>query len=73
MDNARKTKEERTGGDLTALELIKTETSIIRTTQQEAFSEEMKALTLGKPLPVKSPLIRHTPNLTEEVLFIYFI
>ena len=68
VENARKTKEDRIGGELTTLELINTEVAIIRTTQQEAFPEEMKALRLGKPLPVKSPLIRHTPNLTEGVL-----
>ena len=68
VENARKTKEDRIGGELTTLEVIDTEVAIIRTTQQEALPEEMKALRLGKPLPVKSPLIRHTPNLTEGVL-----
>ena len=68
VENARKTKEDRIGGELTTLKLINTEVAFIRTTRQEAFPEEMKALRLGKPLPVKSPLVRHTPNLTEGVL-----
>ena len=66
VENAGRTKEERIGGELSTLELINTEIVIIRLTQQEAFPEEMKALTLGKSLPVKSPLIRHTPNLTAK-------
>ena len=68
MENARKTKEERTGGKLTTLELINTEVAIIHMTQQEAFPEEIKALTLDKSFPVKSALIRHTLNLTKGVL-----
>ena len=68
VENTRKMKEDRIEGELTTLELINTKVAIIRTTQQEAFPEEMKALRLGKPLLVKSPLIHRTPNLTEGVL-----
>jgi hypothetical protein len=69
VDNARKTKDERNNGrELTPTELAKTEINIIRTAQQESFPEEMKAIGRGNNLPVKSPKIRHTPVLTEEVL-----
>ena len=55
-------------GPLTAEELIDAETHIVLRSQQEAFPEELAALSRGKPLPTASSLVELTPAIDRDGL-----
>ena len=55
-------------GPLTAEELINAETQILLRSQQEAFPDELEALSRGKPLSTASSLVQLTPAIDSAGL-----
>ena len=66
--NCRSPADQREFGELTPAELSRTETNIIREAQNEAFSDEVAALSRSPPLPRKSTLLPCTPILINRIL-----
>ena len=66
--NCRSPADQREFGELTPAELSSTETDIIREAQNEAFSDEVAALSRSQPLPRKSTLLPCTPILINRIL-----
>ena len=68
IDNYRKSIEQRDTGELTRDELKRTEEKIISEAQNDAFSEEIKALANEKELPRKSSILPFTPMVIDGPL-----
>ena len=66
--NCRSPTDQREFGELTPAELSSTETDIIKEAQNEAFSDEVAALSRSQPLPRKSTLLPCTPILIDRIL-----
>ena len=61
-----KTNEKQTSAVLLPDEIRDAEQEVVQLCQREAFSEENKAVTSGRPLPRKSQLLKLNPMLDED-------
>ncbi|XP_067036333.1 uncharacterized protein [Acropora muricata] len=68
IDNCRKSIEQRATGEITREELKRTEEKVISEAQNDAFSEDIKALASGKKLPRKSSILPSTPMVIDDLL-----
>ena len=68
IDNCRKSIEQRATGEVTRDELKRTEEKVISEAQNDAFSEDIKALASGKELPRKSYILPFTPMVIDGLL-----
>ena len=66
--NCCKPANQREFGELTPAELSSAETDMIREAQNEAFGDEIMALSRSQPLPQKSTLLPCTPILINKIL-----
>jgi hypothetical protein len=68
INNCRKSREERTHGELTADEVRSTEEKIIQKAQYESYPDEIEALKQNRNLPKKSSILTLTPILMDGLL-----
>ena len=66
--NCRRPANQREFGELTPAELSSAETDMIRGAQNEAFGDEIAALSRSQPLPRKSTMLPCTPILINKIL-----
>ncbi|CAB3981676.1 Hypothetical predicted protein, partial [Paramuricea clavata] len=65
INNCRRSREERTHGELTADEVRSTEEKIIKKAQYESYPDEIEALKQNRNLPKKSSILTFTPILMD--------
>ena len=68
IENCTRKLEDRCTGDITYQEIADAETAIIKEAQRQAFSEESKALTKQRPIPLNSKLLTLKPVIDQEGL-----
>ena len=68
INNCRRSREERTHGELTADEVRSTEEKIIQKAQYESYPDEIEALKQNRNLPKKSSILTLTPILMDGLL-----
>ena len=68
INNCRRSREERTHGELTADEVRSTEEKIIQKAQYESYPDEIEALKKNRNLPKKSSILTLTPILMDGLL-----
>ena len=66
LHNLRSRDDRKTGMELSPEEIKDAEEEIVSLAQREAFREEYAALSLGKPIPQKSQLIKLNPCIDED-------
>ena len=66
LHNLRSRRDRKAGMELSPDEIKDAEEEIVSLAQREAFREEHAALSLGKPIPQKSQLIKFNPCIDED-------